>query len=350
MLSQVELTNFRNYQNKTIDFTNTTTVITGKNAIGKTNIIEAIFTSLFTKSFRAADSELITTSKDFFRIKTTISKTPIILHYTTSPKPTKTLKINSQKTTLRKSIGTYPVILFEPNTILLFSLSPSYRRKYLDTILYQLDSYYVEHAITYNKTLKQRNTWLRAKKIAGVQAKSDEQIFIYNIQLSTSGSYITKRRQELLRDLEPYIQTYYQEIAKETKNITIDFRSSNSSEEDLLKKIESNWLNDTAVGRTLIGPHREDFIILFHNQSILSHASRGEVRSVLLALKFAELQLFHKISKNPPLLLLDDVFSELDEYRQKMLINQTIKFQSIITATHLPKNIIKNFQLIELPI
>lgn len=350
MLTSVELQNFRNYSNNFIEFNNKITVITGKNASGKTNILEAIFTSLFTKSFRASDIELITNTESFFRLKTTIDSIPVILHYTTTPKNKKTLKVNAQLSSLRKNIGKFPVVLFEPNTILLFSLTSTYRRRYLDMLLYQLDARYVEHSITYYKTLKQRNTWLRSKKIAGIQADPDEQIYIYNIQLATAGAYITKKRKELLNRIKPLLLQFYEEVSGTKKKIDINFNNSNVSDEDLLDKIQQSWFNDRATGRTLLGPHREDFSINFSNKPISTYASRGELRSVLLALKFAELDFFTQNSSNTPLLLLDDVFSELDESRQKKLIKMSDKFQTIITATHLPSNIKSNFQLLELPL
>lgn len=348
MLSKIELTNFRNYSDKVIEFNDKNTIITGRNGIGKTNILEAIFTNLFTKSFRSSDKDLIKTKEDYFRIQTTINKTPIILHYTTNPKNKKTLKVNYGLSTLRKNIGQFPVILFEPNTIMLFSNNPSYRRKYLDILLYQLDSKYIENAIIYNKTLKQRNTWLRIKKQQGIKADPNEQIFIYNIQLATSGAYLTSRRQRFLKQIEPYIQKYYLDISKENKSISTSFIASNNSEQDLLEKIQTSWYQDISAGRTLVGSHREDFNFSFDNQPITDFASRGELRTVLLALKFSELELFRDISKNPPILLLDDVFSELDENRQKLLLNQDSEFQTIITSTHLPYNIKHNYQHIEL--
>jgi DNA replication and repair protein RecF len=348
MLTQIELTNFRNYSNKLIEFNNKTTIITGKNAIGKTNILEAIFTNLFTKSFRTQDKDLININNDYFRLQSIINKTPINLHYTTLPKPTKTLKIHTQKSTLKNIIGRFPVAIFEPNTILLFALNSSYRRKYLDILLYQLDQQYIQNAIIYNKTIKQRNSWLRTKKIQGIKPPPNEQINIYDIQLATSGAYLTKSRANLLKKILPLLQENYIDIASEDKNIEINFIKSNTSEEDLHSQMQLNWKQDIAAGRTLIGPHREDFSFSFNGKPVDSFASRGELRSVLLALKFSELELFKEVSKNSPLLLLDDVFSELDESRQRKLINHNLEYQTIITATHLPNNIKADFQHIEL--
>ncbi len=347
MLESVALTNFRNYSDKTIQLTEPTTIITGKNAIGKTNILESIFVGLFTKSFRAHDSQLIQNSKEYFRIELKFPKNTLAYHYTVQPKPKKTIKHNTKLTTLRQSIGTFPVVLFEPNSILLFSLSPSLRRKYLDTLLYQLDKKYVEHSIVYKRTLRQRNALLKRNKQSGKYMPADEQIYIYNIQLATSGAYITKRRGEFIAQITPLIQDFYNTISSGKKNIQTEFIYSNVSEEDLLNKIQNNWSVDSSVGLTLIGPHREDFVVLFNNEPVKNYASRGEIRSLLLAFKFAELTLF-KDSKEPPILLLDDVFSELDEQRQKLLIKNTSSYQTIITSTDIPRNVIKEFQHIEL--
>jgi len=347
MLNSINLTNFRNYSDKTIQLTHSSAIITGRNAIGKTNILESIFVGLFTKSFRAHDSQLIQNNTNYFRVELKFPKNTLAYHYTIQPKPKKTIKHNNKITTLKKNIGTFPVVLFEPNSILLFSLSPSTRRKYLDTLLYQLDPTYVQNSIIYNKTLRQRNALLKKYKQSGIKPKINEQINIYNIQLATAGSYITKKRRELLTKITPLIQEFYTSVSSDNKHIQTEFIASNVSEEDLLEKIQSNWHIDSLVGLTLIGPHREDFVVLFNNDQVKNFASRGEIRSLLLAFKFTELELFNQ-SKEPPILLLDDVFSELDENRQKLLIKNTNKYQTIITSTNIPSNVIKDFQHIEL--
>ncbi len=347
MLESVKLTNFRNYPEKTVSFTHPTTIITGKNAIGKTNILESIYVGLFTKSFRAHDNQLISTNNDFFRIELSFYKNQLLYYYTLIPKRKKTIKHNNKIITLKESIGKYPVVLFEPNSILLFSLSPSIRRKYFDTLLYQLDPEYVQNSITYNKTLRQRNALLKKYKQLGVKPKLDEQMSIYNIQLAAAGAYITRKRSEFLKKITPSLQEFYTKVSLDNKKIQTKFIASNTSEEDLLEKIQSNWGIDSSVGLTLIGPHREDFVVLFNNEPVKNFASRGEIRSLLLAFKFTELDLFAR-SSEPPILLLDDVFSELDETRQKLLIKNTKSFQTIITSTNIPSNIIKDFQHIEL--
>ncbi len=347
MLESVKLTNFRNYPDKTVQFTHPTTIITGKNAIGKTNILESIYVGLFTKSFRAQDNQLITNNKDFFRVELVLGKNQLLYYYTLSPKPQKTIKHNNKRTTLKQSIGKYPVVLFEPNSILLFSLSPSIRRKYLDTLLYQLNPEYVQNSITYNKTLRQRNTLLKQYKQLGGVPRHNEQMSIYNIQLAATGSYITQQRNDFLKQITPLLQNFYTKVSSEDKQIQTKFLASNNSEEDLLEKIENNWSIDSALGLSLIGPHREDFNVLFNNEPVKNFASRGEIRSLLLAFKFAELELFNQ-SKESPILLLDDVFSELDETRQKLLIQNTKPYQTIITSTNIPSDIIKDFQHIEL--
>ncbi len=347
MLESVQLTNFRNYSNKTIKFSNPTTIITGRNAIGKTNILESIYVGLFTKSFRAHNDQLIINNSDFLRVELSFFKNQIVYYYTTNPNRKKTIKHNSKLVTLKQSIGKYPVVLFEPNSILLFSLSPSIRRKYLDTLLYQLDPTYIQNSIIYNKTLRQRNALLKQYKKSSILPKLTEQVTIYNIQLAMSGSYITRKRSDFLTQITPLLQDSYNKVSSDKKTIQTQFLSSNNSEEDLLEKIENNWQLDSSVGLTLIGPHREDFVVLFNDEPVKNFASRGEIRSLLLAFKFAELSLFSQ-SKQPPILLLDDVFSELDETRQKLLIKNTSGYQTIITSTNIPGDIIKDFQHIQL--
>lgn len=347
MLESLKLENFRNYPSKSLDITHSTTIITGQNAIGKTNILESIFVGLFTKSFRAREGQLIMNNKDYFRVELQFPKNRLIYHYTTNPAPKKTIKYNTKPTTLKNSIGKYPVVLFEPNSIMLFSLSPSIRRKYLDTLLYQLDRNYVINSIIYNKTLRQRNAWLKNKKRLGILSDPDEQIYIYDIQLATAGAYITASRNKLLAEITPLIMSSYHKISSSTPNIITKFSSSNISEQDLLEKIQANWQLDSIVGLTLVGPHREDFEVLFGGEKVNNFASRGEIRSLLLAFKFAELSLFTNSSK-PPILLLDDVFSELDDARQKHLVENTKEYQTIITSTNVPRDIIKDFQHIEL--
>jgi len=350
MISSLKLRQFRNHNNLELDFFDSLVVITGQNAIGKTNILEAIYMSSLTKSFRVSDHKLISTGKDFFTIDRIQNGQEIHLRLTlTGNSKNKQIRLNKSNISQLNFIGKFPITLFEPNDLNLFTNGPGTRRIFLDKIISQTDPQYLRSLRDYKRILAQRNSLLRdSKKQYNKNLK--QQLFVYNIQLSEPSQYITSSRRDFTSSIASIVSKYYLSISGHKKTVGIDYLESAESKDDFIRQLEQYQDLDIASGRSNIGPHREDFSTLLGGSILADTASRGELRSLVLALKLAELDYIEKRLSIRPTLLLDDVLSELDTSRQEYLLSQLARQQTFITTTHLPEKIIKKFQHIKLPL
>lgn len=226
---------------------------------------------------------------------------------------------------------------------------PAIRRKYLDQLLSQIDQKYLINLQKYKKLLASKNSLLRRAKKQHI-GNLNELLFVLNIQIVEPAIYIIEARKKLIGDIEKIIVDYYQVIGGSRSNIEINYLPSADTQDQLLSLIESNTSRDMIVGFCSIGPHREDFRVVFDDYNIEDNASRGEIRSLVLAFKLAELEYIEKVLHRRPTLLLDDVLSELDDERQAHLLNNLSAQQTFITTTHLPQNIKPHYQHIELPL
>ncbi|HSX14797.1 MAG TPA: DNA replication and repair protein RecF [Candidatus Saccharimonadales bacterium] len=349
MINDLELQNYRSYDHHRFPLHPSTTLVVGPNATGKTNLLESIFVLANTKSFRTSDRELIKHGQTFFRIEATTPEGKIGLGYEINPKTTKKIDYNSVKRPLAKHIGNLPTVLFEPFDLQLLSGPPSNRRRYIDGLLTQTDQEYLLALNQYQKILKQRNSLLEKFDIGAVK----DQIFAWDLNLTTAAKLIVERRLDLLEYLNYSTPPLYASISGQTVSLNFQYLSSikltNNYGEAFLDALAQNLPRDLAAGFTTIGPHREDFGLSFDKSEVAAVASRGEIRSLILALKLAELELIAQMKDNP-ILLLDDVFSELDESRRKFLIKRLAGYQTIITTTDadLAKNIKLDHSLIEM--
>lgn len=350
MITHLTLRQFRNHSNTQLTFTSPLVIITGPNAIGKTNILESIYVSSLTKSFRVSDSKLLEQNKDFFTIDRVDDTSKIHVRLTlTGGTRKKSIKLNNIIKPHAEFIGQFPITLFEPNDLQLLTHTPQERRKFLNRIISQTNKKYLHNINMYQKILLQRNNLLKnAKKnhISNLQ----EQLFVYNIQLAEPAEYITKKRRQFTQAIQADISRYYSEISGQDKKITIKYYDSAKTKEEFIALLEQNQLQDSISTHTSVGPHREDFEILLENNNLSDTASRGEVRSIVLALKLTELDYIESMLKKRPTLLLDDVLSELDTQRQNFLLSHLDRQQTFLTTTHLPVNIVQKFQHIELPL
>ncbi len=350
MITSLKIRQFRNHEKLDLDFNHNLVIITGQNAIGKTNILESIYVSSITKSFRVSDVKLISHGKDFYTIDKDQDGKQVHIRLTTNNNSRqKQIRVNKSPVTISSFIGMFPVTLFEPNDLYLFAEGPSKRRNFLDKIISQTDAQYLQSLRKYKRIVAQRNSALKNSK-KNYNKNIKQQIFVYNIQLIEPAEYITKKRDEFVKDINGIVNKYYQDISGEDKNIQIDFSASAKNKEELLKKLENNEALDMITTHTSVGPHREDFTVTLNKENILDTASRGEIRSLILALKLAELDYIENALSRRPTLLLDDVLSELDTYRQKYLLKQLGRQQTFVTTTHLPSKIGYEFQHIELPL
>ena len=349
MLRSLALTNFRSYKTIELSFENNLTVIAGPNAVGKTNLLESVFVASTTKSFRASDTELINTDENYYRIVAQFDEDKVELSLAHNQEGhTKQLRLNNKKQSLRSLLGRNPVTLFEPHDMSLFEGSPEKRRKYLDTVLCQIDPHYAEALHLYKRALKQRNSLLHTSKTARANVSEDE-LFIWDIQLSEHAQPIVRSRRLLIEELSPVIQSIYNEIAGGKTAIRLVYEPNvDTPTKDILKVLLEHRARDKVAGFTTVGPHRDNFTMAFKTGDIVNTASRGETRTAVLAMKIAEMRLIQDRLHKSPILLLDDVFSELDSNRRQHLMELIARQQTLLTTTEVDDNIPKNSYTIDL--
>jgi len=348
ILSSLKLENFRNYGSIELNLESNKGLVylIGDNAQGKTNLLEAIYALFLGKSFlKVQNQNLIQWGQDFARVKGKLEKSGeqvnLELFLGLSPNPRRATKINDVKTALNDYVGIGRVVLFHPMDLNMMYLGPSARRDFLDDINSQTQKGYLASLRQYNKVIKQKNALL--KRIKNGEAKRND-LEVWNELIAVEGSKITKIRAQLLNGINQKIEDLYNSIAKEKQKISFNYRSNLGLDlEEIMEhknltdffrmRLEERKETEIIVEYSLIGPQRDDFSIEIKDVNVNLHASRGEIRTMMLALKFLEMDLQRAGSDETPLLLLDDVLSELDHQRQLMLLQKVKDFQTIITTT-----------------
>jgi DNA replication and repair protein RecF len=330
-LEGLELTNFRSYEAARFELHPDVTLVVGPNASGKTNLLEALYVLASTRSFRAKDRDLVRHGQDFFRVMTYGGGTEYALGYSAGGVSEKKITHDGVKRTLVGHVGQIQVTLFEPTDLELVAGAPEARRKYLDFLLCQTDRSYLKTLQQYRRVLKQRNALLDGYDLARIR----DQVFSWDIQLAELAIAIYRARQILLEALSRATPLLYQDIAGESVEVGFEYMPSvkGNYEQEFLATLALNLPRDLGAGFTTIGPHREDFKIHFKNNDITKVASRGETRTLVLAMKLAELEYEEAQTGIRPLLLLDDVFSELDRQRRGYLLNRLDGYQTVVTTT-----------------
>ncbi len=332
MISTIRLQNFRSYRDASFEFEPGVNIIVGPNASGKTNLLEGVMVLARGSSYRARDAELIQFDKPWSRLEGNFEKQTRVLKLDfQGPALEKVMEVD-QKPFKRLSLErTVPVVLFEPNHLQLVARGPEQRRDYFDDLLERSRPGFKTLAAAYRRTLAQRNALLKHRP-----NQAAKQLFVWNIRLSELGSQIAQARQELTDQINGIISRNYSRIAKHRSSVEIrydcQFPAANYASK-LLHKLEAGIGTDFERGFTGHGPHREDFLFYLNGQPVSQTASRGEARSLLLALKIYELDLIEKARGAQPIFLLDDVFSELDGARRHALVSRLKKYQTIMTTT-----------------
>jgi len=331
MITDIHLQNFRSYKDNSFDISSGVNIIIGQNGSGKTNLLESIMMICVGSSYRAKDQHLITLGSKWSKIDThTETQTrELKITYNQDGKPVKKFIINNYPSTRLKLEQTIPIVLFEPNHLQLLTGSPEARRDYLDDILAQTTPGYKQLINKYKRLVTQRNNLLKNPPI------DKHSIFAFNVQLSGLGGKIFRSRQELVNNINNTITGIYREISKSNEKIEIRYLSvfeTDSYETKLLKALE-DFSQDMIRGYTLHGPHRDDLRVFINGYEFSAVASRGETRTTLLALKLIEAKTIEDIVNKKPILLLDDVFGELDQQRRKLLTKKIEDYQSFITTT-----------------
>ena len=364
-LITLKLTNFRNYQNLKLDFPEKLTILIGPNASGKTNLLEAIQILSFSKSFRTrTDLEVIKWGMDFCRVEGEIKnntgrqKLELIIDFS-SGKLQKKVKINGLPKRALDLIGKLPSVLFCPEDLNLITTSPYQRRKYLNMVLCQISKKYWTALSEMRKILSARNQIL--KDIIEQKAKEKELDF-WNSKLIETGKLIIALRKNMIDFYNTKLASIYNQIIKGDKFLRIIYKPSfNLPKEFNLETIASQFkeelekvrTKEIEKQRTLIGPHKDDFYFLLNKKSLATFGSRGEFRSVIIALKMTEVSFLEERLNQRPVLLLDDVFSELDQERRNSLARIIDRQQTIVTTTdlsYIDKSFTKKGKVIKLPI
>lgn len=332
-IKTLSLKDYRNYTQAVINFTNGINILFGKNAQGKTNVIEAIYLCATSKSHRTNnDKELIKLDKDETHIKLTVNKHEIDENIDIHIRKNNRKGIAVNKIPIKKLnelLGIINVIIFSPEDLGLIKNGPRERRRFINIELCQLDNIYYYNLQQYQKILKQRNNLLKnLKKID----KIDETIGIWDEQLVRYGTELIHRRDEFIKNLNAIIRKIHFDISGSTENLEIIYEK-NVNHIEFKEKLENNIRKDIKFGSTSVGPHRDDMMFLVNGIDIRKYGSQGQQRTAALSLKLSEIRLVMDKIDDTPILLLDDVLSELDHTRQKYLIHSLADIQTIITCT-----------------
>lgn len=331
-ISRLHLHQFRSHEDAVFEFDPSVTAIIGLNGSGKTNILEAIYTLCMGKSFRDGDDELITYNQGWYRIESDIDGVNRELRYQPSNKGKQIIVDGTPKGrfTYRQQL---PVILFEPDDLLMIHGSPSARRRYIDELLQKLSLPYRQLLSRYERVLTQRNNLLKQRHS---MSELKDNLFVWDVGLAEIGSKIIAMRVDLIEQMNNLASPIYSEIAGKQQQLTLAYiyPRTQATESQIAATLAQHLQEDLRRGFTTVGPHRHDIEFELQSQSVKHTASRGEVRTILLSLKQCEIQLLQATTGSEPLLLLDDVFSELDMQRQANIISQK-NIQTILTTTNL---------------
>lgn len=326
LIKSISLTNFRNHNTYHLECKPDTTLILGENGCGKTSVLEAIYILTRGKSFRATDQDILKRGSDFYRIELEYDDgEKIIATYDGVRKNFKTPDKSSTRLSIKNK---YPIILFLPSDLNLISGPPSRRREYFDRMFSDFNNNYASILNKYNKALRQRNELLKTENL------DRSKLFPWDLLLANFGSELVKYRTEFITEINQTLNQTYYSIAENDDQISLLYTpvTPSISKDQFIKHLDQNYEKDRVMGYTTFGIQRDTIEFIFNQKPAISIASRGETRSIILALKFVEANIIiNKLGKKP-IILLDDVFSELDETHRRCLVNNFKNHQVIITS------------------
>lgn len=334
VLSKITITQFKNYDIESFNFKERVVGICGLNGKGKTNLLDAIYYLCFTKSYFAKNDTLnIQFGKDGFRLEGLINEDKIIcIHRGTGKKEFYLNDVAYNK--FSEHIGKFPAVMIAPDDVELITGTSEERRRYMDTVLSQVDTGYLQQLIQYNKVLQQRNSLL--KRFAELGKTDWPLLEVIDDQLLAPGIYIHAKRSAFTAQLIPLVQNFYGQIANNRETVTLQYESqlSTTNFNDLLNQLREK---DFYLQRSNAGIHKDDLLMQLNGQVFKNIASQGQRKSLLFALKLAEFEIIRINKGFAPILLLDDVFEKLDDNRMQHLLQWVCcenKGQIFITDTH----------------
>jgi len=339
-VKNIHIKNFRNYPELEIEINNDVVVLNGPNAVGKTNLLESIYFASLFKSFRDDNEFIFLKDSSSSEISVVVEQDgeekQLQIFLEKRDKIYANFTLDGVKKKRKEAQGFIKVVIFDPTDVDMFTKTPEYRRKYLNMVLAQKDLKYLDSLTQYKKVLFQKNKLLQDIKQGRGTGNGLES---WNEQLITLGSYIVFQRKQFIKYLNNNVSEVYTNISGFHRPVEVNFESvGGETLEDitasLQQQLQEYSAKEQVIGMAIVGPHRDDFFLKSEGLFLSPFSSRGELRSQVLSLKILELEYLSR-GENKPILLLDDVLSELDETRRTYLLRYLQgKFQTFITTTH----------------
>ena len=345
IIKSIELRNFRNYEDLNISFDEGTNIFYGDNAQGKTNILEAAYLSGTTKSHKCSkDKEMIRFGEQESHIRTVVVKKDKEYQIDMHLKNNRSKGIAINKVPIKKAselFGILNMVFFSPEDLNIIKNGPAERRRFLDSELCQLDKIYLSDLTTYNKILNQRNKLL---KDMVYRPDLKDTLPVWDMQLVETGRKIIRRRKQFVDELNEIVHDIHYRISGEKEDLLLQYEPSIEDIffEDELSRVKER---DMRQCMTSVGPHRDDLLFSIREVDIRKFGSQGQQRTSALSLKLSEIELVKRSIHDTPVLLLDDVLSELDSNRQNYLLNSIHDTQTLITCTGLDEFVKNRFQI-----
>lgn len=335
IVKSLDLKDFRNYEALSIQFDPSTNIIYGDNAQGKTNILEALCISGTSRSHRGSrDNEMIRFGTDQGHIKTIVEKSGVEYQIDIHLKRGHSKGIAINRVPIKKAsdlFGILNIIFFSPDDLSIIKNGPDKRRRFIDTELCQIDRIYLYNLTEYNKALGQRNSLLkeiyRNKKLL-------DTLCVWDDKLAEFGAKIIRRRKSFIEEIAPVVSEIHHEISGAKEEVKLSYEN-NVSADGFREALDFAYDNDMRLGSTTKGPHRDDLRFDLGGVDLRKYGSQGQQRTAALSLKLSEVTMMEKETREKPVLLLDDVLSELDSKRQQDLLGSLMDTQTMITCTGL---------------
>ncbi|MEH2328543.1 DNA replication/repair protein RecF [Nostoc sp.] len=347
-LKTLNLRQFRNYQDQKVEFTAAKTILVGNNAQGKSNLLEAVELLATLRSHRMTrDRDLVQEGEAIAQINATLERQTGVSDLTLTLRRNGRRSVALNGESIRRQmdfLGVLNAVQFSSLDLELVRGGPEGRRNWLDTLLIQLEPVYAHILQQYNHVLRQRNAFLKHHVDTLDATSLQSELALWDAQLATTGTRVIRRRDRAIQRLAPIATTWHSSISGSTEvlqikyvpNIPLEDNHPEEVQQAFLAKIQQRAVAEMHQGTTLVGPHRDEIELTINQTPARQYGSQGQQRTLVLALKLAELQLIEEVVKEPPLLLLDDVLAELDLSRQNQLLDAIQdRFQTLITTTHL---------------
>ncbi len=344
-IESIQLKNFRNYENITIDFHKGTNIFYGDNAQGKTNILEAVYLCGTTKSHRGSkDREMIRFDQEESHIRMNVVKDSLSYKIDMHLKKNKSKGIAINGIPIKKAkelFGIVNLVFFSPEDLNIIKNGPGERRRFMDLELCQLDPLYLTELASYNHIVNQRNKLLRDLYLT---PSLRDTLDVWDQQMIQYGKKIIEKRERFVRELNEVIHSIHRNLTGGIENLQVIYEPSITAEE-YSNAIEKNKERDIRMKMTGTGPHRDDLCVSVNGIDIRKYGSQGQQRTSALSLKMSEIYLVKERIKDTPVLLLDDVMSELDSSRQTYLLDSIDDIQTLVTCTGLDDFISHQFHI-----